>query len=93
MKASLQEIISRLWTTPDNAEWIPKTDVVALSDIQEWMASSDIEILGFTHSLLSDHRFRFEPAVSLTEYIQFTKHYYERCLRERPSRRLVGLKI
>jgi len=56
MSDSLQEIISRLWTTPENAEWTPKTDVIPLSDVQRWMASSDIEILGFTHHLLSNQR-------------------------------------
>lgn len=85
MVESLQEIISRLWTTPDHAEWIPKTDVVVLSDVQTWMASSDIEILGFTHALLSDHRFRIEPPISLSEYVEFSKRYYERCLKENPD--------
>jgi hypothetical protein len=85
MVESLQEIISRLWTTPDHAEWIPKTDVVALSDVQRWMASSDVEILGFTHALLSDDRFRIEPPISLSEYVEFSKRYYERCLKENPD--------
>ena len=43
MTELLQEIISRLWTTSEHAEWTPKTDVIALSDVQRWMASSDIE--------------------------------------------------
>jgi hypothetical protein len=85
MSQSLQEIINRLWTTPENAEWTAKTDVVTLSDIREWMASDDIEILGFTHSLLSDRRFRVQPPISLAEYIEFTKSYYGRCLRENPD--------
>jgi hypothetical protein len=85
MSDSLQEIISRLWNTPENAEWTPKTDVVALGDIQRWMNSSDIETLAFTHDLLSERRFRIEPAISITEYIRFTKQYYERCLRENPD--------
>jgi len=85
MSDSLREIISRLWTTPENAEWTPKVDVVPLSDIQRWMASSDIEILGFTHHLVSNRRFRIEPPVSLPDYIEFTKHYCERCLRENPD--------
>jgi hypothetical protein len=85
MDESLKEIIGRLWTTPENAEWIPKTDVVGLSDIQNWMVSSDIEILGFTHALLSDRRFRIEPPISISEYIEFSKRYYERCLKENPN--------
>ncbi len=85
MDESLQQIISRLWTTPQHAEWIPKTDVVALSDVKKWMRSSDIEILGFTHGLLCDRRFRIEPPISLNEYIEFSKRYYERCLKENPD--------
>jgi hypothetical protein len=85
MTESLQEIISRLYATPEHAEWTPKTDVIALSDVQRWMASSDIEILGLTYSLLSDRRFRIEPPIPLSEYIRFIKHYYARCLRENPD--------
>jgi hypothetical protein len=85
MSESLQEIITKLWVTPEHAEWTLKTDVVALSDVQRWMASGDIEILGFTHALLSDRRLRIEPPISLSEYIEFTKRYYERCLRENPD--------
>jgi hypothetical protein len=82
---SLQVIINKLWTTPEHAEWTPKTDVVAFSDVQRWMASTDIEILGFTDALLSDRRFRIEPPIALDDYIKFMKHYYERCLRENPD--------
>lgn len=85
MSESLQEIVSRLWNTPERAEWTPKTDMVALSDVQRWMVSSDIEILGFTHHLISDRRFLIEPPISLPEYIEFTKRYCERCLRENPD--------
>jgi hypothetical protein len=72
MSESLQEIIDKLWVTPERAEWTPKTDVVALSDVQRWMASGDIEILGFTQALLSNRRFRIEPPISLSEYVEFT---------------------
>jgi hypothetical protein len=85
MNQSLQEIINQLWTTPKDAEWTAKTDVVNLSDIREWMASSDIEILGFTHHLLSNRRFRVQPPISIAEYIEFTKSYYGRCFRENPD--------
>lgn len=85
MSESLHEIMRQLWNTPENAEWTPKTDVVALSDIQRWMQSSDIETLAFTHNLLSEKRFRVEPAISISEYVGFTKHYYERCIRENPD--------
>jgi hypothetical protein len=85
MSESLQEIINQLWNTRDNAEWTPKTEVVALSDVQRWIHSSDIETLAFVHNLLSETRFRVEPAISIAEYIDFTKRYYERCIRENPD--------
>jgi len=85
MSESLQEIISRLWNTPERAAWTPKTDVVALSDVQRWMVSSDIEILGFTHHLVNNRRFRIEPPIALPQYVEFTKRYCERCLRENPE--------
>jgi hypothetical protein len=85
MSESLQEIITKLWVTPERAEWTPKTDVVALSDIQRWMASSDVEILGFACRVLSDGRFRIDPPISLNEYIDFIKGYSARCLRENPD--------
>jgi hypothetical protein len=82
---SLQEIIDKLWIAPEYAEWSPKTDVIALSDIKRWMSSTDIEILGFARALLGDRRFRIEPPLPLDDYIKFQKHYYERCLRENPD--------
>jgi hypothetical protein len=82
---SLQEIINKVWITPKRAEWTPKTDVVACSDVQRWMASTDIEILGFTYALLSDRRIRIEPPVPLDDYVKFVKLYYERCFRENPD--------
>jgi hypothetical protein len=85
MSESLQEIISKVWTTPERAEWTPKTDVVASNDVQRWMASGDIEILGFTYALMGDQRIRIEPPIKLDDYIKFRKHDYERCLRENPD--------
>jgi hypothetical protein len=82
---SLQEIINKVWITPERAEWTPKADVVACSDVQRWMASTDIEILGFTYALLSDRRIRIEPSVPLDDYVRFVKLYYERCFRENPD--------
>jgi hypothetical protein len=55
---------------------------VSLGDIENWIASDDIEIMGFTHGLLSDDRFRIDPPISLSAYIKFTKHYFGRCIRE-----------
>lgn len=85
MNEPLQNIIDQLWIAPANAEWIPKTDVILLSDIRRWMGSGDIEVQGFTHGLLHDRRFRIEPPITLEEYIVVTKLYYERCLRENPE--------
>jgi len=85
MSEPLQEIISRLWTTPENAEWIPKTNVLPLNDVQRWMASEDIEVLGFVNAMLHDRRFRIEPPIQLFEYTNFIKHYFERCLHENPD--------
>lgn len=85
MAETLKEIIAKLWTTPEHAEWIPKTDTVALSDVQTWMDSTDIEILGFTSALIHDRRFRIQPPLSLSEYIEFIKRYCGRCLRENPD--------
>jgi hypothetical protein len=82
---ALRRIIARLWTTPEHAEWIPKTDVISLSDLHEWMKSDDIEILGFGHSMMGDARFRIEPPLPVEEYVGFVKHYQERCLRESPD--------
>jgi hypothetical protein len=85
MSESLQEIINRLWTTPEHAEWAPKTDAVPLEDVLRWFKSSDMEILGFTYAVVSDGHFRIEPSLPLTEYVELTKHYYDRCLRENPD--------
>ena len=80
MSETLQDIISRFWVTPERGEWTQKTDVVPLPDIRRWFASDDIEILGFVHSLIHDGRFHIEPPLSIEEYKDFVKTYYERCL-------------
>ena len=46
MDESLKEIISRLWVARENAEWIPKTDILLLNDLHKWMSNEDIEVLG-----------------------------------------------
>jgi hypothetical protein len=85
MTETLQQIIDRLWHAPKDAEWTQKTDVVSLDDVRVWMASDDIELLGFTHHLLSNRRFRIEPPISMGEYVVFTKLYCERCFKENPD--------
>ena len=85
MDKSLKEIISRLWVAHENAEWIPKTDVLPLNDLQMWMANKDIEVLGFVHATLHDGRFKIEPPMQQSDYVKFIKHYFERCLNENPD--------
>lgn len=63
MEESLRDIIGQLWTTHERSEWIPRTDVLALSDIHRWMANKGIEVLGFIHAMLHDRRFRIEPPI------------------------------
>lgn len=85
MKSTLQQIIDQLWDAPEYGEWKQKTDTVPLGDVEEWITSDDIEVLGFTHGLLSDRKFRVEPPISLPAYIEFTKQYFARCIRENPD--------
>lgn len=80
--AKLREIIDRYWSTPENAEWTQKREVIPLDDLREWMKSEDIEIAGFAAEMIHDRRFRIEPELSVAEYIDFIKKYSERCIRE-----------
>ncbi|HXX18655.1 MAG TPA: hypothetical protein VEJ46_04575 [Candidatus Acidoferrum sp.] len=82
---ALREIITRYWTTPEFAEWTPKTDTIPLSELREWIKSADIEVLGFARAMIDDSRFRIEPMLAPEEYVAFEMNYYERCLRENPD--------
>jgi hypothetical protein len=82
---ALRQIITKYWITPEFAEWTPKTDVIPLSELREWMKSSDIQILGFVHHTIGNGRFRIEPELPVEEFVDFVKHYYERCLHENPD--------
>lgn len=82
---SVQSLIERLWIAPKDAEWTPKTDVLPLSELKEWMDSSDIEVLGFVDALIHDQRFRIEPPLDTTHYVHWVKRYYGRCFRENPD--------
>lgn len=81
----LDEIIDLLWVHPNNAEWTPKVKVIPGDAFRQWMASEEIEILGFVYSMLDDHRFRVDPELSLDEYLEFIRRYYERCFFENPN--------
>lgn len=85
MDESLNEIISRLSIVRENAEWIPKSDTLPLTDLRRWMSNKDIEVLGFVSAMLHDRRFRIEPPMQQSDYVKFIKHYFERCLRENPD--------
>jgi len=69
----------------ERSEWIPKGDVVALDDVLGRSTSDSVEVLGFVHALIHDHRFRIEPSISQRQYVGFIKLYFERCLREDPQ--------
>jgi hypothetical protein len=84
-KPNLAEAIDLLWVPAENAEWKQKTDLISLQQIREWIASDDIELLGYVNDLFIDRRFRIEPPISLNEYKDFRKHYCERCFRENPD--------
>ena len=82
---TLNEIIDMLWIHPENAEWTPKLESIPGVTFREWIASEDIEVLGFVYSTLDNHHFRVEPELSLDEYLNFVRHYYERCFAENPD--------
>lgn len=82
---TLDQIIDMLWNHPEYAEWTPKTDTIPATAFRQWMASDDMETLGFVYSMLDDHRFRVEPELSLDEYLKFVRHYYSRCFLENPD--------
>jgi len=81
----LDEIIDFLWVHPDNAEWSPKLKVIPGDAFRQWISSEDIEILGFVYSMLGDRRLCVEPELSLDEYLEFVRRYYERCFFENPD--------
>jgi hypothetical protein len=82
---TLNEIIDMLWVHPENTEWKPKTDTIPGTDFRRRMASDDMEVLDYTYHLLGDHRFYVEPELSLDEYLEFVRRYYERCFLESPD--------
>jgi hypothetical protein len=81
----LNEIIDMLWVHSENAEWKLKTGTIPGADFRQWMASDDMEVLGYTYHLLGDHRFHVEPELSLDEYLEFVRRYYKRCFLESPD--------
>lgn len=82
---SVALLIERFWIAPEDAVWTPKTDVIRLDDLREWMKSRDIEVLGFVNAMIHNQRFRIEPPLDINEYVHHVKHYYGRCFRENPD--------
>ena len=82
---TVRDLIERLWIAPENAEWKPKTNALPLTDVKLWMESDDIEVLGFTNTMIHDGRFRIEPPLPVVDYVRWIKHYFERCFRENPD--------
>lgn len=81
----LKEIIDMMWVRAENAEWKPKIKIIPGAAFRLWMASFDMEVLGYTYHLLDDHRFRVDPELWLNEYVEFVRRYYERCLWRVPT--------
>jgi hypothetical protein len=81
----LEELIDRLWHTPERAEWTPKVEVVALDELRSWMQSDEIEVLGFVENVVDCGKFRIEPVLPPQEYLAFRKNYVRRCLIENPD--------
>lgn len=85
MPIDLNELIQKMWVTPENAEWTPRSDEVRKADVLTWMESDDIEVLGYTYAILNERRIRVRPSLSLPEYQEWVRKYYERCLKEDPK--------
>jgi hypothetical protein len=84
-RLTVKDLVEQFWIAPHYAEWTPKTNILPLENIREWMKSDDIEVLGFTDAMIHDGRFHIEPPMSPNEYAEFVKHYYGRCFRENPD--------
>jgi hypothetical protein len=85
MDDDLRNLIEHHWVTAEDAEWIPKKDVLDGTEVKEWLDCENLEILGYLSALMADARVRIEPSLSIEEYIAFQKKYLETCLRENPS--------
>jgi hypothetical protein len=85
MSDHLKAIIQQHWITPEGAEWIPKVRTIPRAEIEEWMASSDIELLGYAAAMMDEARMHIEPSLSTEKFVGFQMRYLERCLRENPN--------
>jgi len=74
----LQDIISELTGESGNR-------LIAQQRMLEWMRADDIECMGATYSLITDHFDRIQPALQFDEYHPFVLRYFQRCLWEDPQ--------
>ena len=81
---TVESLTHHLWNL-EAGENMPKTAVLALTEVNAWMKSDDIEVLGVVDTVIHDGRFRIEPPISVTDYVQWVMHYYGRCFRENPD--------
>ena len=81
----LEEIIDMMWVHAENSEWTPKIEIIPGAAFRLWMKSEDMEVLGYTYHLFGDRRLRVDPELSLNEYLEFLRRYYERCFTENPD--------
>lgn len=72
-------------------EWmlqlLTSEDSIFRSDVEAWMKSSDVEVLGIVYHLLSDPQKwrRISPPLADEMVFTFCKEYLLKCLREDPS--------
>jgi hypothetical protein len=85
MSTKLDNLIQSMWVTSEDSGWTPRLDQLAKADVLTWMKSDDIEILGYTHSVLEDGRFRVSPPLTAAQYTEFALRYFARCLKENPT--------
>lgn len=60
------------------------TDPISLELFEKWSNSSDFEVLSVLYTYLDTKSFykRISPALTLNQYLHFTKNFYSRCLLE-----------
>ena len=77
----LQEIVSYFAKDKTDSSAIPKSNVI------QWIASDDPEVMGAAYQLLVDATLanRIAPTPSFDEIFEFFLRYYEFCLRRDPQ--------
>lgn len=77
----LESITRKLETAEHESSAIPE------SQVRNWMASDDPEVLGATYSLLMNEKLvaRIVPSLSFDEVFSFLLRYFDYCLRCNPE--------